>query len=57
MTPRCFQQWTVDGFSPMALASALGDPNNLAKSAGAIFMADVIADCNTAGQAPMLHFA
>lgn len=41
----------------MALASALGDPNSLEKSAGAIFMSGVIADCNIGRQAPMLHFA
>lgn len=55
--PRCFQQWTVEGFSPIARASALGDPKSLAKSAGAIFMSAVIADCNIHRQVPMLHFA
>lgn len=57
ITPRCFQQWTVDGFSSIARASALGDPNSLLKSCGSIFMTASIADCNTRSQQPMLHFA
>jgi len=57
MMPRCFQQWTVEMFSPIARASSLGDPKRRSNRSGVIFMSALIADCIIGRQAPFLHFA